>query len=213
MMRFGNIKSKNVLMVIGRQHPPEVTGSRALMRFVDRLTSESALARAFRADTLVLVVPLVNPDGVVQGQWRGNANGKDLNRDWGTFTQPETRAVRTMLRRKVEDAGRHLVFAIDFHSTWSDVFYTVKEAPSRAAGGVLRRWIDAMQARFPGRIREKANAAKGTVFKNWAFRRYHAPAVTYEVGDRTSDEKIETLASFAADQLMRILLAPKPAQH
>src|SRR3546814_10269856 len=50
-----------------------------------------------------------------------------------------------------------LAFAIDFHSTWSGVFYTVEEAPSRRPGGVLRRWIDDMQQRYPGRIRESAS--------------------------------------------------------
>lgn len=206
MLRFGNPDAKDVVLVIGRQHPPEITGSHALMGFVDRLLSDTALAREFRSRTWVLVVPLMNPDGVVEGHWRGNADGKDINRDWGTFTEPETRAVRDAMTRQIDAAGRRLAFAIDFHSTWSDVFYTVKEAPSRQPGGVLRRWIDAMQAQYPGRIREKANAAKGTVFKNWAFRRYHAPTVTYEVGDKTSNEQIDDLAGFAAERLMQILL-------
>lgn len=208
MLSFGNRQARQMVLVIGRQHPPEVTGSKALMPFVDRLAADTPLARRFRAHTLVLVVPLINLDGVVEGNWRGNMDGKDLNRDWGTFTEPETRAVRDMLVRQIDRAGRHLAFAIDFHSTWSDVFYTVKQAPSRAPGGVLRRWIDAMQARFPGRIREKANDANSTVFKNWAFKRYHAPTVTYEVGDRTSDAKIGRLADFAADAMMRILTDP-----
>lgn len=206
MLSFGNPDADRVLLVLGRQHPPETTGTRALMPFVERLLADTPQARRFRADTQVLVVPLMNPDGVVEGHWRSNANGKDLNRDWGVFSQPETRAVRAMMKQQIDATGRDLVFAIDFHSTWNDVFYTVNEAPSRQPGGVLRRWIDAMQAHFPGRIREVANDAKGTVFKNWAFKQYHAPTVTYEVGDRTGAEQIREIGTFAADQLMQILL-------
>ncbi|MBW3535097.1 MAG: peptidase M14, partial [Gemmatimonadetes bacterium] len=44
-----------------------------------------------------LAVPLLNPDGVARGHWRANRGAKDLNRDWGEFSQPETRAVKTWL--------------------------------------------------------------------------------------------------------------------
>lgn len=208
MLRFGNAAAKHVVLVIGRQHPPETTGAMALMKFVDRMAAATPDAERFRSRTLVLVVPLMNPDGVADGNWRGNADGKDINRDWGAFSEPETRAVHDAMSREIDAAGRKLAFAIDFHSTWSDVFYTVKDDPARAPGGLLGRWIGAMQAQFPGRIREVANAAKSTVFKNWVFTRYAAPAVTYEVGDRTSSAQLDQLATFAADRLMQLLDAP-----
>lgn len=214
LLALGNPEAREVVLVLGRQHPPEITGTQALLGFVEEIAGDSAQARKFRQETLVLVVPLVNPDGVVEGNWRGNINGQDLNRDWGPFGQSETRAIRDLLRRELEGKRRRLAFAIDFHSTWSDVFYTVQEAPSRAPGGVLRRWIDGMQQRYPGRIRESASpSAKSTVFKNWAFRQYRAPTVTYEVGDRTTEEDLHELATFAADSMMRILSsAAAPAE-
>lgn len=207
MLMLGNPEARQVVLVMGRQHPPETTGSQALMGFVDALADDSSRARRFRDQMLIIVVPLLNPDGVVEGNWRGNINGQDLNRDWGPFTQAETQAVRDMLRREIDQADRKLVFAIDFHSTWSDVLYTVQEDPSRMAGGVLRQWIDGMQQRYPDRIRESASPSrKSTVFKNWAFSHYHVPAVTYEVGDKTGAEALEDLADFAAGSLMDILL-------
>src|SRR3546814_2301684 len=89
---------REVLRGLGRQHPRETTGTQALMGFVDELAADSPLARDFRERTLVIVLPLLNPDGVVEGNWRGNINGQDLNRDWGPFTQSETRAVRDVLK-------------------------------------------------------------------------------------------------------------------
>lgn len=211
MLALGNPGAREVLLVLGRQHPPETTGTQALMGFVDELAADSPLARGFREQTLVIVLPLLNPDGVVEGNWRGNINGQDLNRDWGPFTQSETRAARDLLERELDGNGRRLAFAIDFHSTWSDVFYTVEEAPSRQSGGVLRRWIDDMQQRYPGRIRESASpSGNSAVFKNWAFREYRAPTVTYEVGDKTGSEQLHELATFAADSVMRILLDATP---
>src|SRR3546814_2211128 len=96
---------------------------------------------------------------------------------------------------------------MDFDATGRCVFCSVEAAPSRRPGGGLRRWIDDMQQRYPGRIRESASpSGNSAVFKNWAFRQYHAPTVTYEVGDKTGSEQLHELATFAADRAMRILL-------
>lgn len=210
MLAFGDVAAKRVLLVLGRQHPPETTGSRALMAFVDRLAGDSPAAVEFRRSVRVLVVPVMNPDGVVEGQWRTNAAGADLNRDWGGFRQPETTAVRDMLQQQLDASGRTLAFALDFHSTWHDILYTVTEDPARAPGGILREWIDAMQARFPGRISESPSPPNTGVFKNWTYTRYAAPAVTYEVGDDTGDEQLQQLAAFAADTLMGLLSPDGP---
>lgn len=204
---LGNPGARRLLVVIGRQHPPETTGARALMAFVDTLAADEPDARRFRAQVLTLVIPLLNPDGVAAGNWRGNANGVDLNRDWGIFREPETRAARDTIDHLLADGPRSLALAIDFHSTWKDIFYIVSEDPSTRPDGLLGRLIAHMRERFPGQIRVKANAAKGSVFKNWVYRHYHAPAVTYEVGDRSNAEAARKHARFAARTLIT-LLAP-----
>ncbi|MGY0610677.1 MULTISPECIES: M14 family metallopeptidase [unclassified Luteimonas] len=204
---FGADGDAPVLLVLGRQHPPENTGTQALTGFVEALAADTPDARAFRDRMRVLVVPLLNPDGVVEGHWRGNANGVDLNRDWGPFAQPETRALRELLAARGIGAGR-VAFAIDFHSTVRDVFYTVAEDPSRAPGGVLHAWMAAMQAGFD--IEEKPSSARSPVFKNWAFCRLGAPAVTYEVGDATPAAELERVARHAARSLMALLPAAQP---
>lgn len=209
VFEFGAVADTDapVLLVLGRQHPPENTGTQALTGFIESLAADTPQARTFRERVRVLVVPLLNPDGVVEGHWRGNANGVDLNRDWGPFAQPETRALRDLLDARGIDAGR-VAFAIDFHSTFRDVFYTVTEDPSRAPGGVLHAWITAMQAGFD--IEEKPSTARSPVFKNWAFCRLGAPTVTYEVGDTTPAAELDKAARHAAQSLMALLLEPQP---
>jgi len=204
---FGAGPEAPLLLVVGGQHPPENTGARALMGFVETLAADTAQARGFRRDIRVLVVPQLNPDGVVGGHWRGNANGVDINRDWGPFAQPETRALRDLLA--ADPGGGRVAFAIDFHSTFRDVFYTVAEDPSRTPGGLLHAWMAAMEARFPGRIEEKAYAATSAVFKNWAWCSFGAPAVTYEVGDTTPAATLGAVSQHAAESLMTLLADPQ----
>ena len=82
------------IVIVGRQHPPEVTGSLNLFPFLATVLGDSSLARQFRARYQLIIYPFLNPDGVALGHWRHNTGGVDLNRDWGPFTQPETRLVR-----------------------------------------------------------------------------------------------------------------------
>ncbi len=79
------LKKAEVVYLFGRQHPPEITGGLAMQSFVDEVFSDSDLANEFRARFMLVLVPLINPDGVAAGRWRHNMGGRDLNRDWGPF--------------------------------------------------------------------------------------------------------------------------------
>ena len=109
------------IIILGRQHPPEVTGAFALKGFIDQLVSPSQLSQNFLNQYNIIFVPLMNPDGVDNGHWRYNVNKIDLNRDWGTFSQPETIAVNEKLIRLT--ANSKLALFIDFHSTYNNIFY------------------------------------------------------------------------------------------
>ena len=62
-LRIGQDKSESkIMIVIGRLHPPEVTGQFALQAFVESLCMDSELARKFRKEYTVYVVPMMNPD-------------------------------------------------------------------------------------------------------------------------------------------------------
>lgn len=219
LFEFGGGEDSPLLLVVGRQHPPEETGSGALAGFVEVLAADTPAARAFRERVRTVVVPLANPDGLVEGHWRTNLGGKDLNRDWGPFTEPETRAIGRALLARSEGAGRRVAFAVDFHSTFRDVLYTVTEDPSRARDGVLGRWIAALRTHAPELEERPSPAAASPVFKNWAHCRFGAPTVTYEVGDTTPAPALDALARHAAHALIEVLdpgtlaapAAPAPA--
>lgn len=195
------------VVLIGRQHPPEVTGGLAYQDFVGRLFGNDELARRFRERFAIGLVPEVNPDGVVRGHWRTNARGADLNRDWGPFTQPETRGVAEWLAALDERVPLRLF--IDFHSTDRDVFYMPHDSEDPAPRGFSAAWRAALQARLGGDMPEwsgEHNPGLPTS-KSWVHRHYGVLAVTYEVGDNTPRERIRRIALAAAEETMKLLLA------
>ena len=55
----------------------------------------------------LIVYPLINPDGVDLGHWRHNSHSKDLNRDWGFFTQLETKIINDDIMTSIKNNEVH----------------------------------------------------------------------------------------------------------
>ena len=201
-------KDPGYVFIIGRQHPPEVTGSLALMRFVETVVADSDLARRFRARFNVIVVPLVNPDGVEAGHWRHNINGVDLNRDWVKCTQPETRALRDEILKFKSAAGPRLYLFLDFHSTHRDVFYTQPDRLETFPKDFTRKWLDAVQGQFPDYEVRRVGSHGPTLktSKRWVYHELGVPSITYEFGDHTARPLLNRISEGAAEEMMRLLL-------
>lgn len=207
-LQFGSRTSTNMLIIVSRQHPPEVTGSIGLMSFVERLLPDDEQAAAFREHVGVMLVPLMNPDGVKEGHWRHNLAGVDLNRDWKNFGQPETRAVRDWIENTLKERGARPLLFLDFHSTYRDVFYTQGDQHPTTPPDFTKRWLKAIGDRLPDyQVNRSAshNVDKPTS-KAWAYERFRCPAITYEYGDHTDRELIRRQATVAAEEMMQLML-------
>lgn len=209
-----NPDAPNVLFIVGRQHPPEVSGSFAFFAFAETLYADSELARRFREHFQIVAIPLMNPDGVLGGHWRHNLGSKDLNRDWGTFEQPETRLVGDLLDRLDADGESVRVF-LDFHSTDRNLFYTQDETRPTDPPDFFEAWFAAATPRLQDYpfTNEAGPGKRPGVGKNYMYRRYGVPSATYEVGDETDRSATRDAARVFAEELMKLMLetlAPAP---
>ena len=195
------------ILILGRQHPPEVTGAFAMKGFINQLLTVNSLTDSFLDRYNILFVPLMNPDGVMNGFWRYNANKKDLNRDWGNFTQPETDAVYKKLTKL---SNKKLVLFIDFHSTFKNIFYISDVLEDSSMKHFLRDWLgdsrDSLsEINYSYEIINSLNKDNG-VSKNYIYNKYKIPSVTYEVSDNENRNIIQQSSSVLATNLMKLLL-------
>ncbi|MBT1063964.1 succinylglutamate desuccinylase/aspartoacylase family protein [Bowmanella sp. Y26] len=198
--------SRDWLVFIGRQHPPEITGAMAMNHFVDEVLGASTEAAQLRKRFNLLLVPNMNPDGVYAGNWRHNVGGVDLNRDWFSREQPEIQAVHQYLQKIVASGGK-IRFAMDFHSTHHDVFYTMPTDYGLTPPDLVDNWLAKLAEvikPYPVNIKPGHNKDRG-VFKQYIADTYGVHAVTYEVGDNTDRQDIADVARAAARQLMEVL--------
>ena len=195
------------ILILGRQHPPEVTGAFAMRGFINQLLNKNSLSDSFLKNYNILFVPLMNPDGVMNGYWRYNENKKDLNRDWGIFIQPETDAVNKKL---TELKNKKLALFIDFHSTFKNLFYISDIAEESPMKNFLEDWLlgsrkSLSEANYKYEIINSLNKDNG-VSKNYIYNKYKIPSVTYEVSDNENRNIIQQSSSVLATNLMKLLL-------
>ncbi|UII76056.1 M14 family metallopeptidase [Flagellimonas sp. HMM57] len=204
----GDSPTKKAVMIISRQHPPEVTGFLAMKSFIETISSETAQAKKFRKTHTVFVVPLMNPDGVDNGHWRHNMGGIDLNRDWQNFNQPETKSVRNFLKKKNKE-GFKFVFGADFHSTWDDIYYPLDTTVTGQKGKIVFDWIENISDRLP---QKKSNVVPSDkldptmVSRTYFFVEHQMPAIVFELGDNTPRDFLKLKGKVAAEELMQLLL-------
>jgi len=205
-LRLGRADAPRLVLLLGRQHPPEVTGALAMRAFVDELAVLLTRNPGLGERTQFLIVPLLNPDGTARGHWRANRGATDLNRDWGAFAQPETRSVKAWL--DTLPASVNLAAMIDFHSTSRNLFYVQGDEASEAQRRFLRAWLEGKENTFPGypfTIEPRnANPGSGTA-KNWFHATYAVPAYTYEVADTADRDGTGAAATALADSLIQAL--------
>jgi len=209
VLTIGKVSSKRMLMVISRQHPPEVTGYLAMKSFIETIASDSKLAKKFRKKYTTYVVPLMNPDGVDNGHWRHSQGGIDLNRDWSNFNQPETKAVKQFMENKVKENNGKFYFGIDFHSTWDDIYYTIDDKFKGNMPGLVPSWLSAVKKEINGydpNVKPADKVLPTAVSKNYFYVNFGAESLVFEIGDNTPREFIKEKGKISADELMKLML-------
>ncbi len=209
VLKIGESDDKAMVVVLSRQHPPEVTGFQAMESFVETISSESEIAEDFRNQYNTYVFPLVNPDGVDRGHWRHNFGGIDLNRDWEDFNQPETSAIKQFIEQKVAASEGKIYFFVDFHSTWNDIYYTFSEDQKGNMPGLVPELIAAIGKELPNyepNIKPSPELNNKVTSISYFFYKYGAESITYEIGDNTSRDFIKKKGEVTAIKLMELMM-------
>lgn len=198
------------IVLLGRQHPAETPGALAMREFVDIVLADTPLARQFRERFMLVMIPLLNPDGVVNGHARHNSGGTDLNRDWGPFTQPETGSVAAYLD-ELDRAGIRPRLMLDFHATRMSptmIFYTQLAEDDTDPPQFAGNWLGRADARIEDyEFAHDARAPSGLDnTKNYFFSRYGIPAITYEIGDEADRAAVERYTPVFAEEMMQVML-------
>ena len=200
-------KNKQLIVLMSRQHPPEITGQLAFLHFTERLLEDDSLTRTFRQKYQILLFPMQNPDGVDLGHWRHNAGGVDLNRDWDRYHQSENQQMADYLISYANKQQASVVLGLDFHSTWEDVYYTNRSDTATVYPGFTSRWLGGIKESISGYEPDIQPSNIGQpVSKGWFFVTFGAVGITYEIGDDTDREFIGVKSRIAAEKMMEVLL-------
>ncbi len=140
-------QAKTVVLITCSIHASEVGSTHTAVKFAYKLlTDTSPKYESIRRNTIVILMPSINPDGVdiVTRWYRKTLNtpfegtappelwqhyvGHDNNRDWYTFSQPETRAV------------------INVYNKWlPEVLYDVHQQGERDSRIFIPPWLDPIE--------------------------------------------------------------------
>ena len=110
---------KKAVLITGRIHPGESHASYILEGFISFLLSDDPSAVALRSSFIFYIIPMLNPDGVVAGNFRTSFSGKDLNRQFNRLNKhvfPEITSLHDFALHLKANYRSKLHFYFDFHS-------------------------------------------------------------------------------------------------
>ncbi|CAE8606636.1 unnamed protein product, partial [Polarella glacialis] len=105
-------RGQKVAVITARVHPGESNASWMMHGFLEFLLSPAPEACALRDAAKWIVVPMMNPDGVIQGNYRCGLAGLDLNR---AFLTPHKKLHPTVWHLKEILQSRGVSTFIDLH--------------------------------------------------------------------------------------------------
>jgi hypothetical protein len=113
---FNNGKEKKGIFLTSRVHPGESMSSYLIEYLIEFLVSNNPTARLLRENFIFKIVPMLNIDGVINGNYRCNLAAVDLNRQWlepSKKYHPTIYHTKQLIRKSKEE--RELLIYCDFH--------------------------------------------------------------------------------------------------
>lgn len=119
------LRSRVAVLLTARVHPGETNASWIMHGMLDYLTGDSEEAQKLRRLCVFKIVPMLNPDGVINGNYRTSLSGEDLNRRWSNpdpHMHPEIHHTKRLLTKMKKIWTVGLVLDVHGHSRKHGVF-------------------------------------------------------------------------------------------
>ncbi|KXZ45627.1 hypothetical protein GPECTOR_52g29 [Gonium pectorale] len=129
------LRQRECIFITSRVHPGETCASWIMQGLLEFLLSSEPAAATLRSSFVFKLVPMLNPDGVVNGNYRCSLAGVDLNRVWDRPVRglyPTVYHSKRLLQQLAAAGRLALYIDIHGHSTKTDTFFYGCE-PSAAA--------------------------------------------------------------------------------
>ena len=113
---FENLAKKSCIFITGRVHPGESNSSFVVQGLIEFLLSNDNIADRLRKNYIFKIIPMLNPDGVIFGNFRMNIEGKDLNRTWNDYNleiNPTICYCHNVIQKTLN--SREIFLYCDFH--------------------------------------------------------------------------------------------------
>ncbi|KAM9570583.1 cytosolic carboxypeptidase 2-like isoform 4-T6 [Salvelinus alpinus] len=126
---------KPAVVLTARIHPGETNSSWVMRGMLNFLLGDSPDAALLRGAFVFKLVPMLNPDGVIVGNYRCSLTGRDLNRNYKSILRdsfPTVWATHTMVQRLCEERKVLLYCDLHGHSRKHNVFTYGCENPRSA---------------------------------------------------------------------------------
>uniref|UniRef100_A0A671VH69 tubulin-glutamate carboxypeptidase n=1 Tax=Sparus aurata TaxID=8175 RepID=A0A671VH69_SPAAU len=110
-------RNRPLIFLSARVHPGETNASWVMKGTLEFLMGTSPLAVSLREGFIFKIVPMLNPDGVINGNHRCSLSGEDLNRQWlnpNPELHPTIYHTKSLLQYLVHMQRTPLVFC-DYH--------------------------------------------------------------------------------------------------
>ena len=117
--------SRKAVFLSARVHPGESNSSWMMRGLIDFLAGPSSEAQRLRRIFVFKIIPMLNPDGVIHGQYRANMTGSDLNRQWATPSAEEHPTIwhaKALIQRLQTDCQVVMFCDLHGHSVKHNLF-------------------------------------------------------------------------------------------
>ena len=118
-------KNKRAIVLTARVHPGETNSSWMMKGFLDFLLDNTPDSKLLRDTFIFKLVPMLNPDGVIIGNYRCSLTGRDLNRNYKTVLKeafPSIWHTREMIKKLSQEREILLYCDLHGHSRKNNVF-------------------------------------------------------------------------------------------